>query len=71
MQQRNGSGGGQRQGGQGKGKGGGRGKMGGQGMGQGGNCVCPKCGKTIPHQQGQPCNQIECPECNTTMTRQI
>ena len=67
-----GSGGGQGGGGgRGMGKGGGRGRMGGTGQSVGGSCVCPQCGKMIPHQQGQPCNQMKCPECGTTMTRQI
>ena len=49
-------------------KGGGR-RMGGMGLGAGGNCVCPKCGKTVPHQAGLPCTQVDCPECKTRMTR--
>ncbi|OGV69750.1 MAG: hypothetical protein A2283_14360 [Lentisphaerae bacterium RIFOXYA12_FULL_48_11] len=54
----------------GKGRGMGQGRMGGFAMGSGGNCVCPNCGKTIPHQQGVPCAQVECPECGRTMTRE-
>lgn len=56
-------------GGGGMGKGQGRGRMGGFTMGPGGNCVCPKCGKTVPHQQGVPCSQIKCPNCGAAMTR--
>jgi rubredoxin len=59
-------------GGRGMGQGGGgQGKKGGTGAGIGGNCVCPECGHTEPHRRGNPCNQIECPECGATMTRQI
>ncbi|MBD3208679.1 MAG: hypothetical protein GF370_04485 [Candidatus Nealsonbacteria bacterium] len=49
--------------------GGGRGQGGGFGFGPGGNCVCPKCGKRTPHQRGQPCYEINCPECGTAMVR--
>jgi hypothetical protein len=52
----------------GMGRGRGRGQ-GGAGMGQGGFCVCPQCGKKIPHSQGVPCNSISCPSCNINMVR--
>jgi len=52
------------------GRGGGRGRMGGFGAGPGGNCVCPKCGKKVPHQRGAPCYQVKCPSCGTPMTRE-
>ena len=55
--------------GQGQGQGQGAGRGGGTGMGLGGDCVCPKCGKRLSHQRGTPCNQLQCPECGTTMTR--
>lgn len=56
--------------GRGTGPGGrGRGRMGGSGQGTGGNCVCPSCGKTMPHQRGTPCYRMTCPNCGTTMTR--
>ena len=47
---------------------------GGQGRGQGGgaangNCICPNCGNKIPHQQGVPCNSLNCPKCGTKMAR--
>jgi len=52
-----------------QGRGGGR--MGGPlSAGPVGKCVCPQCGHTEPHQQGQPCNQKSCPSCKTQMTRQ-
>ena len=52
--------------GQGGGGGGGRG---GGGRGPGGNCVCPDCGESVPHQQGKPCFEEKCPKCGATMTR--
>ena len=48
----------------------------GMGMGQGGQrqgdggastCVCPKCGATIKHERGKPCNEVSCPKCGTKM----
>ncbi len=56
----------------GRGFGGGRGQGGGNkpGSGPGGNCVCPKCGKIVPHVAGQPCTQMTCPDCGTKMIRQ-
>lgn len=39
----------------------------GQGLGGTAECVCPKCGKTIPHQRGIPCIQTNCPKCGTPM----
>jgi len=56
--------------GRGMGRGGGRGGMGGFAMGPGGNCVCPQCGKSIPHAVGQACYQVKCPSCGAAMTRQ-
>lgn len=62
--------------GQGQGRGGsqgsagGRGRMGGnQAAGPGGNCECPNCGHTVPHQRGKPCYEHKCPECGTQMIR--
>ena len=59
--------------GRGTGMGGtGRGRMGGNrpGAGPGGNCVCPNCGKKVPHQPGNPCYKMKCPECGTAMVRE-
>lgn len=39
-------------------------------MGAGGKCVCPKCGKTVPHQQGTPCLETQCPSCGAKMLRE-
>jgi hypothetical protein len=47
-------------GGQGRGQG---------GAGAGGSCVCPNCGHKINHQQGVPCNSLNCPKCGTKMAR--
>lgn len=57
-------------GGQGQGRGGGSGRMGGRGAGLGGTCICPSCGKRVPHRQGTPCNKISCPQCGQKMTRE-
>jgi len=49
---------------------GGRGRQpGGFGLGPGGECWCPRCGKTLPHQRGVPCYQMKCPECGQPLTR--
>lgn len=62
--------------GQGTGRGAGmggnrRGRMGGSraGAGPGGECVCPKCGTTVPHDVGKPCYFVKCPKCGSTMVR--
>jgi hypothetical protein len=57
-------------GGGGVGRGGGQRRQSGFAAGPGGDCVCPKCGKTVPHQRGIPCLQVTCPDCGTAMTRQ-
>lgn len=53
----------------GRGRGQGRGRMGRFAAGPGGSCVCPKCGATVAHVAGQPCNVTNCPNCETKMTR--
>lgn len=56
--------------GRGRGRGPGRGRQGGPyAAGPGGECICPNCGKKVPHQAGTPCTQRKCPECGTTMIR--
>ncbi|PKL42292.1 MAG: hypothetical protein CVV41_14210 [Candidatus Riflebacteria bacterium HGW-Riflebacteria-1] len=52
--------------------GGGNGKRtGGKAQGAGSqavkNCVCPNCGKKVSHKPGQPCNQIQCPDCKVVL----
>jgi hypothetical protein len=61
-----------RGGGKGGGRGAGMGRMGGTraGAGPAGNCVCPGCGATVPHQAGAPCYGVNCPKCGTAMVRQ-
>ena len=60
------SGGGGRKGGQGQGRGQGKGRS---AMSQDGNCVCPNCGETAPHQPGVPCKTLICPKCQSPMLR--
>jgi len=58
--------------GRGVGRGQGRkmGRTGGFALGPGGNCICPSCGATTPHQAAVPCYQVKCPKCGQSMTRQ-
>lgn len=59
------------QGGQGQGRGRGPGRMGGpKAAGPDGNCICPNCGHKVPHKVGQPCYEVNCPECGAQMTRE-
>ena len=55
--------------GRGMGRGGGR--MGGNrpGSGPGGNCLCPACKLSIPHQAGMPCFDVKCPKCGASMVK--
>jgi len=39
------------------------------GSGPGGECVCPACGKILPHRKGVPCSTLVCPDCGVSMTR--
>ncbi len=32
-----------------------------------GNCICPKCDFTIPHESGVPCSSLLCPDCDIRM----
>ena len=41
------------------------------GLGPGGDCVCTKCGLTIPHTRGTACYQQKCPKCGSAMTRLV
>lgn len=71
--------------GQGRGRGGGRGQGRGSGMnrsgggrgrnkggayGPGGDCICAKCKTKVPHQRGQKCAEIKCPNCGHPMIRE-
>ena len=61
--------------GAGTGMGGGRGAgtgrgQGGGGMGTGGSCLCPKCGRRFPHQQGVPCLKERCADCGVALIRE-
>ena len=40
-----------------------------QGLGKGGECICPKCGTIIKHEQGKPCHETRCPDCGAKMLR--
>jgi len=48
----------------------GRGRMGGSGMDTSRNCVCRRCGRTMPYHKGIPCTSVACPNCDLLMTRQ-
>jgi predicted RNA-binding Zn-ribbon protein involved in translation (DUF1610 family) len=56
--------------GRGKGFGPGHGRNKGGAEGPGGYCICAKCGKKIPHQQGIKCTKIKCPDCGKPMIRE-
>jgi len=40
-----------------------------EGHGPDGNCVCPKCGYSVPHQRGVPCSSLQCPKCKVNLER--
>ncbi len=58
--------------GRGIGRDGGRGRMGGSrpGSGPGGNCLCPQCKLSVPHQTGVPCYNAKCPKCGAVMVKE-
>ena len=59
-----------RRGGGRRGQSGGRGIMGGpKSAGPSGQCICPNCNTTVPHQVGIPCYNQTCPKCGAKMTR--
>lgn len=68
--QNTGSGGRGQAGGAGQGQRGGRGGGNKPGSGPDGSCVCPKCGKRVPHMAGQRCIDQTCPECGTRLIRE-
>jgi predicted Fe-Mo cluster-binding NifX family protein len=39
------------------------------GGGPGGMCICPQCGKILPHRRGIPCTELLCPSCRHTLVR--
>jgi hypothetical protein len=63
---------GESEGGSGQGGRRGRRRSGGNkpGSGPGGNCVCPACGRKIPHAAGQRCIDQVCPGCGAKMIRE-
>jgi cation diffusion facilitator family transporter len=40
-----------------------------EGKGPDGECVCPQCGYTVPHQKGVPCSSLQCPKCKINLER--
>ncbi len=50
--------------------GGGMGRMGGNGGGAGGFCICTNCGHKQPHDRGQPCTSLRCPNCGSPLSRE-
>jgi len=55
--------------GRGGGMGRGMGRGGGRGWGPPAECLCPSCGKRVPHTPGVPCRTMQCPDCGTLMVR--
>lgn len=48
----------------------GRGRTGQAGTAPVGNCVCPLCGASVPHEAGTPCSLRSCPKCGARMVKQ-
>ena len=40
-----------------------------RGLGPGGECFCPFCSVTQPHEPGMPCREKQCPFCGGRMRR--
>lgn len=40
-----------------------------EGHGPGGMCICPQCGYTQNHEKGQPCSNLQCPQCKINLER--
>jgi cation diffusion facilitator family transporter len=40
-----------------------------EGKGPDGECICPQCGYTVPHQKGAPCSSLQCPKCKINLER--
>ena len=38
-----------------------------QGDGGADKCVCSKCGYSVSHEKGKPCNEKKCPKCGTAL----
>jgi len=57
------------------GRGGGFGRAGGRGLGggigPGGECYCPNCKYSEPHQRSIPCFSKKCPRCGAPLTRKF
>ena len=34
-------------------------------------CICPECGRSVPHQQRVQCFKLRCPQCGSAMTRKF
>lgn len=39
------------------------------GAGPVGECICPQCGTTTPHEAGIPCSYKKCPKSDANMMR--
>ena len=42
----------------------------GRGLGASGNCVCLKCGNTVPKKAGRPCLDERCSKCGIALVRE-